>query len=125
MKEFNGSSWNGNVDAGRTRSSNTHSSAASTIQNRAAGGMINRAAEPSGTGTARISRMVLQMFTRSMTWKSEGMAVVANFASALVLGHMPVRPIALGVATVNFRRRCHDLVFEIGAHLNGGGDVRC
>lgn len=69
--------------------------------------------------------MVLQMFTRSMTWKSERMAVMANFASAPVLGHMTVRRIALGVATVNFRRRCHDLVFKIGAHLNGGGDVRC
>lgn len=85
--------------------------------------MINSAANASGTGTARISRMVLQMVLRSVTGKSEGMAMVANFAPAPVWGNM-LRRIALGVATANFRRRCNDLAFEIGTLLNGGGDVR-
>jgi hypothetical protein len=69
--------------------------------------------------------MVLQMLARSITWESESVAVVANGASAPVLGHMIVRRIALGAVAGNFGRRCPDLVFEIRAHLNGSGDVGC
>jgi hypothetical protein len=68
--------------------------------------------------------MVLQMHTRSFTRESEGMALVTNCASPPVLGHMTVRRIAVHIATVHFRRRCHDLVFQIGPRLNRGGDVR-
>ena len=69
--------------------------------------------------------MVLQMLARSVTWEVKSMALVANGAPAPVLRHMGVRRIALSVITGNIRRRCHDLVFEIRTHLDGGRYVRC
>lgn len=67
--------------------------------------------------------MVLQIFVHLFTWDTDGMAVVANFALSSVLGDMPVIPIAIAIVTISFRRSCHDLVFEIGARLNGCGHI--
>lgn len=68
--------------------------------------------------------MVEQMLARRMTGENEGMAVMADFALPPVLRDMPFRRIALGVATVNFLRRGHDLVLQVGPRLHGGRDVR-
>ena len=68
--------------------------------------------------------MMLQMFASRFTRESEGdVAVMTDRALAAVPGDMIVASIALRLIGAHFRRRGHDLIFQIGTRLHGGSDI--